>query len=110
MLTPLILITISYVFGILFGNAFQISIIFTLAGIIVTMICSAAVLLKGGKVEYLLFLLIFLFGMIAFQFHGIIPANDISHFAEDRYVRITGSVVDEPSLSDNLTKMTLNAN
>jgi competence protein ComEC len=107
MLTPVILFTISYVLGVLTGNAFHVSLFILMAAIIICMFCVFILLQEGHKTEHLVMFMIFLFGVLSIQFHSSIPRNDISRFADDRFVRIVGSVADEPTLTDDLTKMTL---
>jgi competence protein ComEC len=56
-----------------------------------------------------MFAIIFIFGIFACQYSSLIPSNDISRFADDRYVKIIGSVADEPSRTDEFYKLTLKA-
>ena len=109
MLTPVILFTISYVLGILWGNIFHLAIFFSMAAIIVCMFCVFVMLRDGRNTEYLIMFAIFLFGVFSIQFHSSIPRNDISNFAGDKFVTIVGSITDEPAIADDLTRMTLRA-
>ncbi len=107
MLTPLIIITITFVIGILTGNVFHVSMIISGAAMITCIICAFMMFQTGQKADYLVIFLIFLFGIFSIQSHDAIPANDISHFADGKYVRIIGAVADEPALSDGLTRTIL---
>lgn len=109
MITPITAATIFYILGILFGKFLPIPLWMVL--VILTISLSAVFfLLKSGQTPiYLILLIIFIFGAFAYQYSNTIPANDISHFAGDKYVKITGSVADEPSRTDEFYRFTLKA-
>jgi competence protein ComEC len=110
MLTPITAATIFYVAGIVLGRFFFIPVNILLFALILS-ILSALILFKTGQRPiYLIFFTIFLTGIFAYQYSIAIPAKDVSKYAGDRYVKLIGSIADEPSLSEDLYRITLMAN
>ena len=110
MLTPITAATISYVAGIVLGKLLFIPISVLLFTLILSVLSASILFKQGQKPAYLILFTIFIFGMFAWQYSNSIPGNDISKYAVDRYVKVTGSVADEPSSSEDLCKFTLKAN
>ncbi|MFH1710472.1 MAG: DNA internalization-related competence protein ComEC/Rec2 [bacterium] len=109
MLTPIIVTTISYVLGIISGKFLFIPIQYLLFALVLSVLASLFLLKSGQRPVYLIFLLIFILGIFARQYSSAVPANDVSHFADDRYARITGSVADEPLRSEGYCRFILKA-
>jgi len=110
MLTPITAATISYVAGIVLGRFFFIPIIILLFALILSVLSASILIKQGQKPIYLILLTIFVFGMFAWQYSNSIPANDVSKYACDKYVELIGSVVDEPSSSEDSLRFTLKVN
>ncbi len=106
-ITPVILFTVVYALGIIIGKVCLIPIQPLLMALAVSLI--ASLILIRQKPVTLFILMIFIAGMLAYQFSSSIPHNDISRFANEKYVRVTGSVVDEPAVSGDTVKFTIRA-
>ena len=110
MLTPIIAITIFYVLGIIVGKFIFIPIQMLLLALIFSALSLFILFKQEQRPAYLILFTILLFGVFSYQYSNIIPAKDVSRYACDRYVKLIGSVVDEPSSSEDLCRVTLNAN
>ncbi len=109
MFTPIITITIFYIFGIILAEFLYIPLQYLFFALILSILGGLFLLRSGQKPIYLMIFVIFIFGIFACQYASLIPANDISRFADDRYVKIIGSVADEPSRAEELYRFTLKA-
>jgi len=107
MLTPILVVTISYVLGIIFGKFFQIPVIFPIIALLILIISVYISIQQRQKPVYLIIIGIFILGISAYQHSITIPPNDISSFAEDRYVKVVGSLADEPAYSGEYYRFTL---
>ncbi|MCX5751156.1 MAG: DNA internalization-related competence protein ComEC/Rec2 [Candidatus Saganbacteria bacterium] len=108
--SPLILITISYVLGIILGNLKLLPLWLTLILSVSVFLCIFYFLFKKQPAFYLLLALIVLLGMFYTQFRSdFISPQDISHFISPQRVTIVGQIVDEPKSSGDLTFFTLDA-
>jgi competence protein ComEC len=108
-LTPIIAITLLYAFGIIIGKLISIPMQYLLFSLSISVFGSLALIRSGQKPVYLMALMVVFLGIVAYQYSNIIPANDISRFADDKYVKITGSVADEPVRSEDNYRFTLKA-
>jgi competence protein ComEC len=107
--TPVITITVSYIFGIILGEFLRIPILFLFLSLILSITCSLFLLRSGQKPVHLMLFSVLIFGIFACQYSSIVPADDISRSADDRYVKIIGPIADEPSRTGDLNKFTLKA-
>jgi competence protein ComEC len=109
MLTPAIIFTFAYVTGIMTGKFAIIPIQILVYSTILLLFGTIFLLKLRQKPLYLIIFLIYIFGIFAYQNSMALPNNDILHFAQDKYVQVTGSVADEPSNSGEYVKFTLKA-
>ena len=107
MITPILITTISYVLGIISGKFFQIPLPIIIVALVLLVLASFILLKRQQKPFYLVVFIIFILGIFAYQYSITLPANEISRFASDQYVKISGAITDEPSISGDLHKFTL---
>lgn len=106
-MSPIIIAAASFASGIIFGRLFNIPIQIIVLSLIVATLSILLILRTGSKPVYLILFTIFLFGVFAFNYSSVIPLNDVSRFAGDRFVRISGTVNDEPADSGKFLRFTL---
>ncbi|MFH1826543.1 MAG: DNA internalization-related competence protein ComEC/Rec2 [bacterium] len=102
MSSPLIIVTISYILGVILGKAVHLpifsSFVFIAIGICAVFI---SIYLKKNAGPSLL-LLFSLIGLLNFQIRNLPPAkNDISNFPRDKILAISGQIDDEPRIIED---------
>ncbi len=104
MSSPLILISIAYVLGIVIGKMIGIPVLIIFFLILLFFSFVIWSTFRKANSSYLILILFFFVGLLNFQIRNLPPPeSDISNFPKGKYVIVTGQIDDEPRLiEDNI--------
>ncbi|MFC1571763.1 DNA internalization-related competence protein ComEC/Rec2 [Candidatus Margulisiibacteriota bacterium] len=108
--SPLIIITVLYILGVVIGKIIHIPVFLSFFLVVIGLgFTVGCIYLKKNTAKPLLFLF-FLIGLLNFQIRSLPPArNDISNLPKDKYLTIVGQVDDEPRIIDDKAFFSLRA-
>lgn len=111
MSSPLVLITIAYVSGVIVGKMIGLPIWFSFLLIISSFILTIFGIATRKNIRFLLLVLFFLIGLLNFQIRSLPPSrSDISNFPKNEYVTLIGQIEDEPRIVEDRMFFTLKVN
>jgi competence protein ComEC len=109
MSSPFVIITLTYIIGIILENFITISLNFSLLIFVISLSISLYLLYKNRDIPALIILFnIFLLGFNFAKFSKIIPKNHIVNLSRDKkWCEIIGTVASEPEIKNNRVRFVL---
>ncbi len=110
-MSPLIIITIAYISGVIVGKMIVLPIWFSffLTGSLLVLTAAGTIVKKN--IHFLLLGLFFLIGLLNFQIRSLPPSrSDISNFPKNEHATLIGRIEDEPRLIEDLEFFILKVN
>lgn len=93
---PIVFLTIAYSAGIVLGKYLNIPLWWSAIFLAVFIFISFFALFRKHSVSFLIIIVVFLSGWVAFQIKSLPPQNDISAFVDRGYLSIIGTIDDAP--------------
>jgi competence protein ComEC len=109
--SPLIIITIAYILGVVIGKTVEFPVWISFLPISFLLGLTIWAITTKKNIRFLIVGLFFLLGLLNFQIRNLPPSkNDISNFPKNKYLALIGQVEDEPRVIEDRIFFVLRVN